>query len=97
MTKKLFDMGLAVGNQFLANATSFSNVASRELYYHGKCYKNLIYQYSCITNEEAEENSIPWMKAISFNKVVDDLYQTNLEEPGKYSVSKTLKTLILKI
>ena len=91
MTEKLFDMGLAVGNQFLANATSFSNVASRELYYHGKCYKNLIYQYSCMKNEETHENSIPWTKAISFNKVVDDLYQTNLEEPGKIFRVKDLE------
>ena len=47
-------------------------------------------------NEETEENSFVWLKAISFNKWVDHPYQCNLEEPGEIFRIKDLEKLFIE-
>ena len=81
LTEKLLEMALGVGNQFLANRVVFGNAAANELFYHSNCYKNLVYEYSKLNRKSHEEPDV-WTKAIALNRIVDYLYQSELERPG---------------
>ena len=83
LTRKWKEMALTVGNTSLLNLLSSGDLASNEIYYHSRCYKDMQNEYKSINSINASENmEKKWIKAQVLDEIVRYVIETEHSVPG---------------
>ena len=77
----MYDMSLALDNEFLLNKLAVGDVVCNELFYHSNCLKKLENDYKRLLKTQLSSMNVDWTKTFALNKVISYICDTEQETP----------------
>ena len=91
----MYDMALALGNEFLLSKLAVGDVACNELFYHSNWLKKLENDYKRLLKTQLSSMNDDWIKTFALNKVISYIYDTEQETPGTIFLVREMEKMYI--
>ena len=91
----MYDMALALGNEFLLNKQAVGDVICNGLFYHSNCLKKLEKDYKRLLKTQLSSMNDDWIKTFAPNKVISYIYDAEQETPGTIFLVREMEKMYI--
>ena len=95
LTTKWKNMAAKVGNSSLLNLLAQGDLASNEIYYHRRCYSDMV-RYCEKLEKDESIMGVKWKKAAIFDSIVSHNLDAEAENPGSTFAARKLNAMYVE-